>query len=189
MRRYSPGMRTNPELYPLLRLAVNLALMKPTACLINMARGPVVVQSALYDALVNQKLGRNSQPVRLLLLGGGGYVFPNYLFRARPGSELVVVEIDPGVTRAAQEAFGLPPDAPLEIHHQDARNYVADALRPEQRTVVQRDLRRVLRHFQRICRFANRHAFHVVQMHQRGGLRRQHPYRLRKTSRDIASHQ
>ena len=88
----------------------------------------------IYDALVNQKLGRNSQPVRLLLLGGGGYVFPNYLFRARPGSELVVVEIDPGVTRAAQEAFGLPPDAPLEIHHQDARNYVADALRQNRAT-------------------------------------------------------
>ena len=29
--------------------AAQLALMKPTACLINMARGPVVVQSALYD--------------------------------------------------------------------------------------------------------------------------------------------
>ena len=83
----------------------------------------------IYDALVNQKLGKNDRPVRLLLLGGGGYVFPNYLYRARPGSELVVVEIDPGVTRAAQAAFGLPADAPLEIHHLDARNYVADALR------------------------------------------------------------
>ena len=83
----------------------------------------------IYDALVNQKLGKNDKPVRLLLLGGGGYVFPNYLSRARPGSELVVAEIDPGVTRAAQEAFGLPADAPIEIHHLDARNYVADALR------------------------------------------------------------
>ena len=83
----------------------------------------------IYDALVNRKLGKNDKPVRLLLLGGGGYVFPNHLFRARPGSELVVVEIDPGVTRAAQEAFGLPKDAPIEIHHLDARNYIADALR------------------------------------------------------------
>ena len=83
----------------------------------------------IYDALVNRRAGKNNQPVRLLLLGGGGYVFPNYLFRARPGSEIVVVEIDPGVTRAAQEAFGLPKDAPIEIHHMDARNYVADALR------------------------------------------------------------
>jgi tetratricopeptide (TPR) repeat protein len=83
----------------------------------------------IYDALVNQQAGKNAEPVRLLLLGGGGYVFPNYLFRARPGSEIVVVEIDPGVTRAAQEAFGFPVDAPVEIHHMDARNYIADALR------------------------------------------------------------
>ncbi len=83
----------------------------------------------IYDALVNKKMGKNNKPVRLLLLGGGGYVFPNYLFRARPGSEIVVVEIDPAVTRAAQEAFGLPVDAPIEIYHMDARNYLADALR------------------------------------------------------------
>ena len=83
----------------------------------------------IYDALVNRRAGKNDRPVRLLLLGGGGYVFPNYLYRARPGSEIVVAEIDPGVTRAAQEAFGLPKDAPIEIHHMDARNYVADALR------------------------------------------------------------
>ena len=33
-----------------------LAQMKPTACLINMARGPVVVQAALYEALANHKI-------------------------------------------------------------------------------------------------------------------------------------
>jgi D-3-phosphoglycerate dehydrogenase / 2-oxoglutarate reductase len=33
-----------------------LALMKPTACLINMARGPIVDQAALYDALVNHRI-------------------------------------------------------------------------------------------------------------------------------------
>ena len=36
--------------------AAQLALMKPTACLINMSRGPVVVQSAIYDALVNHTI-------------------------------------------------------------------------------------------------------------------------------------
>ncbi|MDR0993546.1 MAG: fused MFS/spermidine synthase [Verrucomicrobiota bacterium] len=83
----------------------------------------------IYDALVNKQLGKNAEPVRLLLLGGGGYVYPNYLYRARPGSEIVVVEIDPGVTLAARKAFGLPVDAPIEIHHMDARNYVAESLR------------------------------------------------------------
>lgn len=83
----------------------------------------------VYGALVNRIAGPAPAPVRLLLLGGGGYVFPNYLFRTRPGSEIVVVEIDPGVTRAAIDAFGFPADAPVEIHHMDARNYVADAVR------------------------------------------------------------
>lgn len=36
--------------------AAQLALMKPTAYLINMARGPVVVQSALYEALVSHRI-------------------------------------------------------------------------------------------------------------------------------------
>jgi D-3-phosphoglycerate dehydrogenase len=36
--------------------AAQLALMKPTAYLLNMARGPVVDQAALYDALVNKKI-------------------------------------------------------------------------------------------------------------------------------------
>jgi len=36
--------------------AAQLALMKPSACLINMARGPVVVQAALYEALVNHTI-------------------------------------------------------------------------------------------------------------------------------------
>ena len=83
----------------------------------------------LYEAFINQRRGKNSEPIRLLCLGGGGYAFPQALLVSRPGSDIVVVEIDPGVTRAAQEAFGLAPDAPLEIHHQDARNYVADAVR------------------------------------------------------------
>jgi len=34
----------------------NRAQLKPTAFLINMARGPVVVRSVLYEALVNQTI-------------------------------------------------------------------------------------------------------------------------------------
>jgi D-3-phosphoglycerate dehydrogenase len=36
--------------------AAQFALMKPTAFFINMSRGPVVVQSALYEALVNHTI-------------------------------------------------------------------------------------------------------------------------------------
>jgi D-3-phosphoglycerate dehydrogenase len=34
-----------------------LALMKPTACLINCARGPLIDEEALYEALKNKRLG------------------------------------------------------------------------------------------------------------------------------------
>lgn len=83
----------------------------------------------LYEAFINKVRGKNANPIRLLCLGGGGYAFPQSLLLTRPGSEIVVVEIDPGVTRAAQEAFGLAKDAPIEIHHMDARNYIDDAIR------------------------------------------------------------
>ncbi|HAL92199.1 MAG TPA: hypothetical protein DCM68_04150 [Verrucomicrobia bacterium] len=83
----------------------------------------------LYEGYVNNAKGLNANPIRLLCLGGGGYAYPQHLFVARPGSEIVAVEIDSVVTRAAQEAFGLASDAPIQIHHMDARNYVADAVR------------------------------------------------------------
>jgi predicted membrane-bound spermidine synthase/Flp pilus assembly protein TadD len=83
----------------------------------------------LYEGYIDNARGKNSAPIRLLCLGGGGYAYPQHLFVARPGSQIVAVEIDPVVTRAAQMAFGLSTDAPIEIHHMDARNYVADAVR------------------------------------------------------------
>ena len=83
----------------------------------------------LYEGYINNARGKNSDPIRLLCLGGGGYAYPQHLFVTRPGSEIVAVEIDPVVTRAAHEAFGLAKDAPIEIHHMDARNYISDAVR------------------------------------------------------------
>jgi len=62
----------------------------------------------------------------LLNLGGGGYLFPRYLEKKWPGSHIEVVEIDPGVTRAAKQAFGLPKTSEIKIHHMDARNYIDD---------------------------------------------------------------
>ena len=88
----------------------------------------------LYEGYVDNARGQNADPIRLLCLGGGGYAYPQHLFVARPGSEIVVAEIDPVVTKAAREAFGLAADAPIEIHHMDARNFVADAVRKNRET-------------------------------------------------------
>ena len=65
---------------------------------------------------------------RALCLGGGGFVFPRWLLRRRPGSHIEVAEIDPQVTRAAFEAFGLLRTTPMKIFDLDARNHVDDLL-------------------------------------------------------------
>ena len=69
-----------------------------------------------------------NRPPRALMLGGGGFVFPNWVTRRWPGSYVEVAEIDPEVTRAAFEAFGLPRDTPIKIFNLDARNHVDDLL-------------------------------------------------------------
>ena len=66
--------------------------------------------------------------LRALSLGGGGFVFPRWIQRHWPGSYLEVAEIDPEVTRAAHEAFGLATDTPIRIFNLDARNHVEDVL-------------------------------------------------------------
>jgi Flp pilus assembly protein TadD/spermidine synthase len=81
----------------------------------------------IYAALLreNRPAGRG---LRLLMIGGGGFCFPQYLERTLPDAHIEVVEIDPRVTEAAHAAFGLPRDTAIQIHHMDGRNYVASRL-------------------------------------------------------------
>jgi spermidine synthase len=69
---------------------------------------------------------------RALFLGGGGFVFPRWLLSKYPQSYIEVAEIDPAVTQAAFEAFGLPADTPIKIFNLDARNHVDDLFRRQQ---------------------------------------------------------
>ncbi|UCG15436.1 MAG: fused MFS/spermidine synthase [Phycisphaerales bacterium] len=71
----------------------------------------------------------SDDPVTAMVIGGGGYVFPRYLEIAYPGSYVEVSEIDPVVTEAAFEAFGLPEDTAIHYYNMDARNRVADLIR------------------------------------------------------------
>jgi len=66
-----------------------------------------------------------------LVIGGGGYVFPRYIEKVRPGSRIDVVEIDPGVTEAVYNAFGMERDTPINTFNMDARNYVSQLLENE----------------------------------------------------------
>lgn len=69
------------------------------------------------------------KPINALLIGGGGYIYPRYLEVTRPGSYLEVAEIDPEVTEAAYEAFGLPRTTTVKTYNMDARNRVDDLIR------------------------------------------------------------
>jgi spermidine synthase len=63
-------------------------------------------------------------PLRALFIGGGGYTFPRYMEAVYPGSQLDVVEIDPGVTRVAHDMLGLAADTRIASYNEDARMYL-----------------------------------------------------------------
>ncbi len=65
----------------------------------------------------------------VLMLGGGGYSVPKWLLAGHGGLDseqlrLDVVELDAGMTRLAQESFGLPDDARMRVFHEDARRFL-----------------------------------------------------------------
>ena len=79
-------------------------------------------------AAATHLLSRGKSELSVLVIGGGGYVFPRYVEEVWPGSRIDVVEIDPGVTEAAMQAFGLKPDTPINTFTMDARVYVNQLL-------------------------------------------------------------
>ncbi len=77
---------------------------------------PTDVTDLQYDyeeiyAAVTQRFGGSRNTLNALFLGGGGYIFPRYIQARWPGSSIQVAEIDPAVTQADMEAFGLAADA------------------------------------------------------------------------------
>jgi spermidine synthase len=81
----------------------------------------------VYGA-VTRRAAVGKEMLRTLSIGGGGYVFPRYILDMWPGSSVDVVEIDPAVTEAAMQAFGLPRDTPIRTINLDGRNYVDELL-------------------------------------------------------------
>lgn len=77
---------------------------------------------------ITRLIGKNKDKLRVMVIGGGGYVYPRYIETNWPGSRIDVVEIDPAVTRAAIEAFGLARNTSINTISMDARNYVDELL-------------------------------------------------------------
>jgi tetratricopeptide (TPR) repeat protein len=75
-------------------------------------------------AAITKRMFPGRPGVDSLMIGGGGYVYPQYMDAVYPASRTDVVEIDPEVTRAAKAAFGLPEDTAIRSFHEDARVFV-----------------------------------------------------------------
>jgi len=111
-----------------------LDLRDPTALLYEYEQGFAMI-AADYATLVPGSTGDGSAgvdvtgdlsavaPLRVLLIGGGGYIVPRYLRRVYPASSIEVVEIDPAVTAVAHDALGLVRGG-MTIWHQDGRQFL-----------------------------------------------------------------
>lgn len=74
----------------------------------------------MYAELTAYRAQQDDQ-LSALFIGGGGYTFPRYMEAVYPGSDLEVIEIDPGVTRIAHQYLGLAPDTAIRTVNLDAR--------------------------------------------------------------------
>ena len=75
------------------------------------------------------------EPVSALHVGGGGLTLPRYLAEVRPGTESLVVEVDPGVVAIDREQLALETSADLRVRVADGRVGLAEEP-PGQRDLV-----------------------------------------------------
>jgi predicted membrane-bound spermidine synthase len=60
----------------------------------------------------------------VLMLGGGGYTIPKNLAAYHPDVSVDVVELDPGMTRVAEEYFEFKKNEKTRVFHEDARTFM-----------------------------------------------------------------
>jgi spermidine synthase len=72
-------------------------------------------------AAVTDVLAPPGAPLSALHLGGGGATVPRYLAEVRPGTESLVLEVDPGVVAIDREQLGLQTSEDLRVRVGDAR--------------------------------------------------------------------
>jgi spermidine synthase len=71
---------------------------------------------------------QGSEPVSALHVGGGGLTLPRWLAATRPGSDSVVLEVDPGVVDIDREQMELRTSDELQVRVVDARVGLADEI-------------------------------------------------------------
>ncbi|MGY2065105.1 fused MFS/spermidine synthase [Blastococcus sp. SYSU DS0619] len=92
-------------------------LADPTHLEFQYVRAIAAVTDAVFPA---------GEPISALHLGGGGLTVPRYLAEVRPGTESLVVEVDPGVVDMDREQLGLETSADLRVRVADGRVGLAE---------------------------------------------------------------
>lgn len=87
-------------------------------------------------AAVTDVTAAAGEPLSALHLGGGGATLPRYLAEVRPGTESLVVEVDPGVVAMDREQLGLTETDGLRVEVADARVALAEEPAGERDLVV-----------------------------------------------------
>ena len=93
----------------------------------------------VIERLVHERGRTVEHPLRVLVMGGGGYSLPKYLAAYVPAARVDVVEIDPAITQIAREFFfldeclektGAEKDGRLRLVNDDAWAFVRAASEP-----------------------------------------------------------
>ena len=71
-------------------------------------------------------IGDGRAPIRALHVGGGGFTMPRYIEAVRPGSDSLVLELDPTLVRIAEQELGLRQSERLRVRTGDARLGIRD---------------------------------------------------------------
>jgi spermidine synthase len=77
-------------------------------------------------AAVTDVLRDEGEPLSALHVGGGGLTLPRYLAEVRPGTESLVLEVDPGVVDIDREQLALETSERLDVRVADGRVGLAD---------------------------------------------------------------
>jgi spermidine synthase len=75
---------------------------------------------------VSDVLGDGGAPLSALHVGGGGLTLPRYLAEVRPGTDSLVLEVDPGVVAIDREQLELETSDRLRVRVADGRVGLAD---------------------------------------------------------------
>ncbi|MDP5182684.1 fused MFS/spermidine synthase [Blastococcus sp. BMG 814] len=102
-------------------------LADPTYLEFAYVRAIAAVTDAVFPA---------GEPVSALHVGGGGLTLPRYLAEVRPGTESLVVEVDPEVVAMDREQLGLETSPDLRVRVADGRVGLAEEPAGERDLVV-----------------------------------------------------